>query len=1202
MALFGLGRRRAEADSRPPRAWVRHLEAVVAPLPDARGVSDYVLTGRDPAPLATLRSSHHPWLHPWLQSPAGQPDVDAAAVRGLYAGFGTVEATVLRRWGHVLDAVQGQVQAWGTTMAPLAGAHWPDLVIAQMIASTPGTGPLPATLDDLARVAALDGAGARDLVAAVLTVPLPARYRRYGFAGLGRLPGLGDALLEHRDLVRTALTSGAVEARVAVLEIVGAAFPDDGLDAVVDELAQAATGSSGQVRDRAAEVLARAPGSAAALRTVAVEGTSTARRHALELLVQHPEHVGWARSTALADRAASVQDLVAQWDTAAAAATASDDDLVLDPLPPVRWAVPRAAAEACARALVDDLVEVTTTENQRRVARHVPGHGTVHTDPVPTERTYRDVVALLVRDAPPPTTASVPVPFWTATRALEKLAADGLLDAVSAVKLVAALGLLAERYGNGGSPQVIDAVHARTGAPDLRTLQAMYDQAGLDGRAVIWRSYSRSYGARLGRTWDDAAVWPFVADNLDWIMGEGTGTGWDVDDLARFTAVRTLPRQPARLVELLLALALGTRKTLRAPAQDALAGTPGIALRAAAALVDGRSEIRLAAAQWLARLADPAALPALQAAWAKERQDVVRGALLDALVAVGERAETYLDPQATSVTAAKAVAKGLPAALDWCAWDTLPEVRWASSGQVVPREVVQWLCATAVRAKSPVPDAVLRQYAALFDRADRERLAHHLLTGWLHADTLPHPPADAEDRARQDAATGHRWLTDPTGPYPGLTVEQLAAALLPGYLRQPAGSAIASKGVLAVVAACGGRDVVGPTERYLREWYGQRAAQGKALIAMLAWVDDPAATQLVLAIGSRFRTKSFQDEAIAQATALAERRGWTVDELADRTIPTGGFDDDGVLELPYGPRTFVARLLPDLTVELRDPDGKVVKALPQPRASDDAEQAKDSRKALTAARKDVRSIATLQQQRLYEALCTERSWSAEDWQRYLCAHPVVGPAVRRLVWVAQTEGADPVVFRPLDDGTLTDVDDEPVTLPAASRVRLAHDSVLTPEQVGAWTAHLADYEVAPLFEQLGRGLRTLTATERTRGEITDVEGHLVGAFALRGRATRLGYTRGPTEDAGWFYSYVKRFPTLGVVAEVAFTGNFLPEEDRTVALRGLSFHRPGPDGRAEPLTLGDVPAVLVSECWHDVRQMAAQGTGFDPDWQKTTEY
>jgi hypothetical protein len=34
--------------------------------------------------------------------------------------------------------------------------------------------------------------------------------------------------------------------------------------------------------------------------------------------------------------------------------------------------------------------------------------------------------------------------------------------------------------------------------------------------------------------------------------------------------------------------------------------------------------------------------------------------------------------------------------------------------------------------------------------------------------------------------------------------------------------------------------------------------------------------------------------------------------------------------------------------------------------------------------------------------------------------------------------------------------------------------------------------------------------------------------------------------------------------------------------------------------LGDVPAVLLSECWNDTRSIAALGSGFEADWKKKT--
>jgi hypothetical protein len=195
----------------------------------------------------------------------------------------------------------------------------------------------------------------------------------------------------------------------------------------------------------------------------------------------------------------------------------------------------------------------------------------------------------------------------------------------------------------------------------------------------------------------------------------------------------------------------------------------------------------------------------------------------------------------------------------------------------------------------------------------------------------------------------------------------------------------------------------------------------------------------------------------------------------------------------------------------------------------------------------------------------------------------------------------PRCFRPLDDGTLTDCDDNPVVLADGSRVRLAHDTLLDEASVRAWQQHLVDYAVQPLFQQLGKGRWTLPEALAQADALTEFEGHLLEAFALRGRAAKLGWTRAAAEDGGWFHAYEKRFPTLGLQAAIGFTGNSLPEENRTVALLDLSFQPTGGEMAAGPrgrLPLGRVPQVLLSECRHDLRLMAAEGSGFDADWKR----
>jgi hypothetical protein len=250
----------------------------------------------------------------------------------------------------------------------------------------------------------------------------------------------------------------------------------------------------------------------------------------------------------------------------------------------------------------------------------------------------------------------------------------------------------------------------------------------------------------------------------------------------------------------------------------------------------------------------------------------------------------------------------------------------------------------------------------------------------------------------------------------------------------------------------------------------------------------------------------------------------------------------------------------------------------------------------------------MQKERLYESMCTQRTWQAEDWELYLNQHPIVGRYCQTLVWLAYDGDTLVTSFRPLADRSLTDHQDEEVKLAKQHTIRLAHDCHLPEKERNAWMEHLRDYEVVPLFPQFGRTPFTLSEEKKKETEISDFRGHLISAFALRGKATKLGYIRGEAEDAGWFYVYKKNFIGLELQAVIEFTGNFLPEEDRTVALHHLYFYRqPKEQGAtysrySSKIPLGQIPPVLLAECWNDIRAIAAEGTGYDPEWEKKTEY
>lgn len=1226
--------RRGEGDETAtvPRAWRKALDTSLAGLDRGHPhlpahLRDYILTGSHGSALgAVAQCTDAPLVlfisGPWAAGGAGEHH------RQIYADLHTVPAEVTLRWARVLEAVSA-ANPWMLGLDPVAGGHWAEALVIHM-ANVYGVSPrsqhrLPLSHTTLETVIEAAGGSASDLLEAAFREATSTHSYSHGRVrdALARMEGYSEAVMRRAEALRPIVAAPDGKGRLVVIAML-ARLDDAALGLFAGEIADYATSTSSQVRKSAATLADRC-GQAIAepLRSLAQEAKPEQRGHAFRLLwsrAADAEARAWAQEHAAADRAPSVQALAQEW----ANGLAGPEPEVLTqepPRPDVSWRVPvtpevRAALEALWRD-ANRAIEKANAQRSVMAERWTAEHGTAPswkylTDPLSTK--HLDLlVRALEADAPTkPPQGESPVGWDLLADAIERHAASPALSPAATVTLLAHLHVLLD-HRQALSPVAAAAFNAQHGAighPTLLELSTMLDDLGLDGGRAVFHRYAASWGDTLAADWPDDDVAPFVTRHLELVVGALTSSERDyaVTDDAPYRALGTLRVLPRSVTDTLFSLALGSRKAERRPAQEALARMPEREARIITALADGKGEVRAEAARWLGRLRHEAAIPALETAVAKEKHDVAKGAMLDALLALGQPVEKYLDRDALTAQASAALAKGLPKELAWFPWAALPGVRWADSGDPVATTTLQWLIAQAVKSKSPEPNAILRKYCAMFDPRDRERLGQFLLEAWMAEDLRPIDVEEAERRASERAQWTHQSHTShpeyyQDAPQFGMSFEELTAAYLPAFLREPAASATPSKGVLAVAAACAGEGAAAPVARYLMEWYGMRASQGKALIAMLAWIEHPSATQLMLAVGSRFRTKSFQDEATRQAEALAERKGWTVSELADRTIPTAGLDEAGVLELSYGDRAFSAVLLPDLSLELRSPEGKKISSLPSPRKSDDEDRAKEAKKSLTAARKELKSVVQLQTERLYEALCTGRTWAAEDWDRYLGHHPVVRHLTQRLVWAAVTEGGPPLVFRPLDDGTLTDADDAEVSLPDGAQVQVAHDSNLDDRAVARWQEHLEDYEVTPLFQQFGKGTYELPANRGPEREIADFRGHLVEAFSLRGRAGKLGYTRGGTEDGGWFYTYEKRFPTLGMSSVIEFSGNGLPEQNRTVALTCLRFQRHAASGGAPAtLRLHDVPAVLLSEAYNDLRLIASEGSGHDPEWEKKVEF
>ncbi len=758
---------------------------------------------------------------------------------------------------------------------------------------------------------------------------------------------------------------------------------------------------------------------------------------------------------------------------------------------------------------------------------------------------------------------------------------------------------------------------ARKKPIDLRELAVVFTAVGLEDRILGEHllQENRYVSVPILRS-DPDKIWPYFAEHLELLEG-ALGLKQVVDERPSiyhrekdhrenaFALLKLFPRLPRKFVPLLWELALGPGKIERHLAQQCLEKVPNKEEKIVSALASRQQDARLAAAQWLGELKHASAIPALRAALAKEKSEVVKDELIQALETLGVNLEELLDLGTLDKEAVKGLKKGVPSDLDWFPFDQMPAVRWADSGKPVPMEILKWFLVQGHRLNAAESNPTLRRYCSLFRKDDRERLGRFVLEAWIAKDTKPKYTAEqAAELAQKETQQTAAYAKQYPKYYPDFDEQRHYQVAFNRFLIQPEGSQTSTKGILAVAGACCGGDAAPIVHRYIKQWYGYRPAQGKALLQVMAWVDHPSATQVVLAVANRFRTKGIQEEAMRQCQLLAERKGWTMDELADRTIPTAGLDEDATLELEYGTRTFTARLSEDMSLVLTNPGGKTIASLPDPNQSDDAEKAKQAKATLSASRKELKSVLSMQKDRLYEALCTQRIWRYEEWETYLRKHPIVGRYCQRLVWGVRDGDQVKLLFRPLADGSLTDHRDEEVQVGPDAMICLAHEETVTQEDRTAWVQHFSDYKVEPLFQQFGKARFTLPENMTDATEIGEFLGHVVKAFALRNRLTRLGYTRGAAQDGGWFFDYHKTFTRLGMEAVIEFTGNGLPEENRTVALQRLYFARKSADGGqalSQEVPLGELPRVLLAECWNDIRMAAGEGSGFAADWEKQTE-
>ncbi|MFG2004187.1 DUF4132 domain-containing protein [Spirillospora sp. NPDC048911] len=322
--------------------------------------------------------------------------------------------------------------------------------------------------------------------------------------------------------------------------------------------------------------------------------------------------------------------------------------------------------------------------------------------------------------------------------------------------------------------------------------------------------------------------------------------------------------------------------------------------------------------------------------------------------------------------------------------------------------------------------------------------------------------------------------------------------------------------------------------------------------------------------------KGLKSQAQSKIEEIARSRGLTTEQLADRTVPDFGLDDDGSMTLDYGPRRFTVGFDEALVPFVLDEDGHRRKTLPRPNANDDPELAPAAHQRFSSMKKVAKAGGTEQIRRLERAMVTRRRWTAAEFQDLFVDHPLVWHIARRIVWLAEEDGTS-TAFRIAEDRTFADVHDDPFTLPATATtmakatttVGIAHPLDLG-DDLAAWRQVLEDYEILQPFPQIDRGTYAFTEEERRGDRLVRFEDLTVRTgrvLALRHRGwERSGYGLARVLPAG-------RNVLLEVDPGLPFGS---PDDEPEQRITTVQLTSEALFGDLDPVTVSEIIADLTS--------------------------
>lgn len=354
----------------------------------------------------------------------------------------------------------------------------------------------------------------------------------------------------------------------------------------------------------------------------------------------------------------------------------------------------------------------------------------------------------------------------------------------------------------------------------------------------------------------------------------------------------------------------------------------------------------------------------------------------------------------------------------------------------------------------------------------------------------------------------------------------------------------------------------------IREWprsnYTVRALRGLEILGDIG--TDAAMAQLQ---SLTMRNRYTPTVAAQVLEAVAAERGFSRDQLDDRSVPTLGLDDQGSMRLNVGGPEIVVTIDEAFTPQVHVAGTKPTAKWPKTVQGSDVAKLKAATEEWKSFVADLKVTAGLQAVRLERAMVKARAWRVPDFLAYCVGQPLLRAPVRGLVWGTRrySEEGPLKAFVVTDDGgVFEDVDGKSIELEPDSIVQLIH-----PIELGAdlskWLARWKDLGRGQPIAQLSRKL--YRANDDVDGTLFGLRGARIPSGAFRGLLA-LGWQRDMAGVAGWLEGFRK--PTDSGCVWISVDP-------------GIHIDSPGFEETHQTLTIHDFPALSDIEFSEIVREM-----------------